>query len=281
MSSVMTKFSVKKIIAFLIGFAFMFFTTLCPAAAANINLAGLSVDALAMIGIFIGAIIMWLFVDVGWPSLLVLFSLTQLTDVSISTVMSNSLGNNTIAFLIFSCILTYALSATGLLRRIALWFVNTPVAKKSPWAFAAMYFVSILVIGSFIAPTVLFVLFFALAKEIYDINGLNKGNDYARMLMIGTAIMTSISCAMTPIAHTFPLMAIGFYESATGEVINWIHYMLIGVPAGLLAAAAAFGVLYLGFKNKVTDLQVRTVKNESKISAHEIISLVVFLVVIV
>lgn len=267
--------SVKKTIGFLIGCFFLF-----GFSALNLPIA-LPAAGITMLGIFIGAIILWLTVDVGWPSLLVLFSLTQLDGVTISTVMANSLGNNTIAFLIFSCALTYALSSTGLLRRIALWFVNTPIAKKSPWAFAAMYFVSILVIGSFISPTVLFVLFFALAKEIYDINGLEKDNNYARMLMIGTAIMTSISCAMTPIAHTFPLMAIGFYESATGEAINWIDYMKIGLPAGLLAAAATFGVLWLGFKNHIGQLKIKVSTNSVAITKNEIISLAVFLIIVI
>ena len=266
--------SIKKFIGFLIGCFFLFGFSLL-----NLPL-GLTPDAVTMVGIFLGAITLWLTVDVGWPSLLVLFSLTQLDGVTISTVMANSLGNNTIAFLIFSCALTYALSTTGLLRRVALWFVNTPIAKKSPWAFAAMYFVSILVIGSFISPTVLFVLFFALAKEIYSINNLNKGDDYARMLMIGTAIMTSISCAMTPIAHTFPLMAIGFYESATGEVINWIDYMIIGVPSGLLAAAATFAVLWLGFRKKIGNIHIEASENTAKISRNEIVALIVFLIVV-
>ena len=266
--------SIKKSIGFLIGCFFLFGFSLL-----NLPL-GLTPDAVTMVGIFLGAITLWLTVDVGWPSLLVLFSLTQLSGVTISTVMANSLGNNTIAFLIFSCALTYALSTTGLLRRVALWFINTPIAKKSPWAFAAMYFVSILVIGSFISPTVLFVLFFALAKEIYSINNLNKGNDYARMLMIGTAIMTSISCAMTPIAHTFPLMAIGFYESTTGEVINWIDYMMIGVPSGLLAAAATFAVLWLGFRNKIGNIHIEASENTAKISRNEIVALIVFLIVV-
>lgn len=267
--------SIKKSIGFLIGCFFLFGFSLL-----NLPL-GLTPDAVTMVGIFLGAITLWLTVDVGWPSLLILFSLTQLDGVTISTVMANSLGNNIIAFLIFSCALTYALSSTGLLRRVALWFVNTSIAKKSPWAFAAMYFVSILVIGSFISPTVLFVLFFALAKEIYDINGLEKGNDYARMLMIGTAIMTSISCAMTPIAHTFPLMAIGFYESATGEAINWIDYMKIGLPAGLLVAVATFGVLWLGFKNRIGQLKIKVSTNSVAITKNEIVSLVVFLIVVI
>lgn len=266
--------SIKKLTGFVIGSFFLFGFNLLDIPTQ------LSTDAMTMIGIFIGAIILWLFVDVGWPSVLVLFSLTQLEGVTIATVMSSSLGNNTIAFLIFSCILTYALSSTGLLRRVALWFVNTPIAKKSPWAFAAMYFISILVIGSFISPTVLFVLYFALAKEIYSLNGLEKGNDYARMLMIGTAIMTSISCAMTPIAHTFPLMAIGFYESATGATINWIDYMLIGIPAGLLTAAASFGAMWLGFRKRIGGLCIKASTTVNKISRKEIIALVVFLIVV-
>lgn len=266
--------SPKKIIGFLIGCFFLFFFPYL-----GIPLA-LSADAMIMVGIFLGAIILWLTVDVGWPSLLILFSLTQLSDVSIGTVMSNSLGNNTIAFLIFSCILTYSLSVTGLLKRIALWFVNLRIAKQSPWAFAAMYFVSILIIGSFISPTVLFVLYFALAKEIYNINQMQPGDDYARMLMIGTAIMTSISCAMTPIAHTFPLMAIGFYESATGEAINWLQYMAIGLPAGLISAVLVFVLLYYSFRNKISNFSVETINYNTKITREEIISAVVFLIVV-
>ena len=115
----------KKMFAFWLGCICIFFTTLFPTL--DVTFAGLSGDSITMIGIFIGAIIMWLFVDVGWPSLLVLFSLTQLDGVTISTVMANSLGNNTIAFLIFSCARTYALSVTGVLRQVAMWFVTRPI----------------------------------------------------------------------------------------------------------------------------------------------------------
>lgn len=267
--------NIKKVISFSLGIFFMFIFPYL-----GFTIGTLSLEAMKMIGIFIGAIIMWLFVDVGWPSLVVLFSLTQLEGIGVATIIASSLGNNTIAFLIFSCVLTYALSSTGLLRRVALWFVNTPLAKKSPWAFAAMYFISILVIGSFISPTVLFVLFYALVKEIYNINGLEKGNNYAKMLMIGTAIMTSISCAMTPIAHTFPLMAIGFYETAMGATISWINYMLIGIPAGLITAAVTFGILWLGFRKKIETLDIKASKNDKAISCNEVIALITFFLVV-
>ena len=262
---------IKKIIMFIISCFFMFGFGHTP-----IDI-GLTPEANTMIGIFIGAITLWLTVDVGWPSLLVLFSLTQLPGATTANIVSSSLGNNTIAFLIFSCVLTYALSASGILRRIALWFVNRKNHKSTPWQLAIMYFLSILVIGSFIAPTVLFVLYMSLSKEIFKSNRIKPGDEYGRMLMCGTAIMTSISCAMTPIAHTFPLMALGYYETATGNAINWIDYMKIGIPAGLIIAVVTICCLYLGFKDKIANFDMEIMEGMGPIKKEEIISLVVFL----
>lgn len=266
---------VKKTATLIVGLFFLFCFSRIP-----FNI-GLSVEAIQMIGIFIGAIILWVGVGIGWPSVLVLFALTQLPSVSMSQIIAASFGNNTVAFLIFSCVLTYALSSTGLLRKVARLFINSDFARKNAWSFAFMYFVSILVIGSFIAPTVLFVLYYAIAQEIYKELNLEKGDSFAKMLMIGTAIMTSISCAMTPIAHTFPLMALGYYEAEFGHAISWGHYMMIGVPAGLLTAAISFYFLYLRFRKSVS-VEVATVsKVKVKLSKEEIIATAVFGCVVV
>lgn len=263
--------TLKKSITLLVGLFFLFCFSIIP-----FN-SPLSKEAIQMVGIFIGAIILWVGVGIGWPSVLVLFALTQLPSVSMNQVIGASLGNNTIAFLIFSCILTFALSETGFLKRVAVWFVNSNFAQKNCWAFAAMYFLSILVIGSFIAPTVLFVLFMALHEEICNALKLEKGTDFARMLMIGTAIMTSISCAMTPIAHTFPLMALGYFEAEFGYSISWGWYMLIGIPAGLVIAMISFYMLYRRFSKKNNGAEIKKVHIiENSISKEEKVSVIVF-----
>lgn len=244
----------------------------------------LSAEGIQILAIFIAAILLWLTVGIDWTSIFILLVIpTVIPSIGIAGVMSASLGNNTIAFLIFSCILTYALSSSGFLRRAALWFVNSKIGQKSHWHFAFMYFLSILIIGSFIAPTVLFVLYFALAKEIYEVCSLKEDSSFAKMLMIGTAIFTSISCAMTPIAHTFPLMAIGFYETATGEIISWGKYMLIGIPVGILLSAFVFGILYLGFKKKIAAEGFNAFKLApmGKVSLIEKESIIVFGLVVV
>lgn len=271
--------TIKKTVFFLISLLIIWLFPILFA-----ELLPLSAEGIQILAIFIAAILLWLTVGIDWTSIFILLVIpTVIPSIGIAGVMSASLGNNTIAFLIFSCILTYALSSSGFLRRAALWFVNSKIGQKSHWHFAFMYFLSILIIGSFIAPTVLFVLYFALAKEIYEVCSLKEDSSFAKMLMIGTAIFTSISCAMTPIAHTFPLMAIGFYETATGEIISWGKYMLIGIPVGILLSAFVFGILYLGFKKKIAAEGFNAFKLApmGKVSLIEKESIIVFGLVVV
>lgn len=249
------------------------------------NLPGFTPEAIQILGIFIGAIILWLFVAIDWTSVMVLLALSMVPGIGISKVMSSSLGNNTIAFLIFSMILTYSLSSTGVLRRIALTFINSKWASKGPWHFLFMYLLAVLLIGSFIAPTVLFLLFYSLVQEIYTELDIKKGNRYAKLLMVGTAIVTSISCAMTPIAHTFPLMALGFYENETGIAISYFEYLKYGLPIGLILFVILLGILYLLNRKHVGDfptikINSESLQNKTRITVPEIISSVVFLIVV-
>lgn len=249
------------------------------------NIPGFTPEAIQILGIFIGAIILWLFVAIDWTSVMVLLALSMVPGIGISKVMSSSLGNNTIAFLIFSMILTYSLSSTGVLRRIALTFINSKWASKGPWHFLFMYLLAVLLIGSFIAPTVLFLLFYSLVQEIYTELDVKKGNRYAKLLMVGTAIVTSISCAMTPIAHTFPLMALGFYENETGIAISYFEYLKYGLPIGLILFVILLGILYLLNRKHVGDfptikINSESLQNKTRITVPEIISSVVFLIVV-
>lgn len=250
------------------------------------NVPGFTPDSVQILGIFIGGIILWLFVGIDWTSVMVLFALANVPGIGISKVMSSSLGNNTIAFLIFSMILTYSLSSTGVLRRIALTFINSKWASKGPWHFLFMYLLAVLLIGSFIAPTVLFLLFYSLVQEVYSELDIKKGNNYAKLLMVGTAIVTSISCAMTPIAHTFPLMALGFYENETGIAISYFEYLKYGLPIGLLLFGIFMGVLYIFNKKYTNDfpkikINSESLQNKTKITFPEIASSFVFAIVVV
>jgi len=204
---------------------------------------------LQMLGVFIGAIELWITRPIEIGSILCLVALCLLPGLTPAVVFTAAFGNSTIMFLVFSCLLTYGLSATGVLRKLALFFINNPISKRSVWHFLGMYLLSMLILGSFIAPTTLFILYFGIAKEIYSLLKLEQGDKLARNMMIGTGFFASISCAMTPIAHTFPIMALGYYSAATGIAIPYLTYMAFSVPIGIILAVIAFALLCKGLTN--------------------------------
>lgn len=268
----------KKLPGLLMGLALFILPPFFP------GLAGLSADALRVLGIFLGSVILWLFVDIAWPSVLALLALSLLPGVSTNAVLAASFGHATIWFLVFSFLLTHALGETGFLRRLALSFLNSRMARRGSWAFVLMFLLAVLALGSFIAPTVTFLLFFALHREVCVALQLKPGSALARVLMIGTACVTSISCAMTPIAHTFPLMALGFHEKATGEVISYLSYLKIGLPSGIALFAATQLLLRAGFGRRLAaegvDIRALSLQPAGKLSAREVFSALIFLLVV-
>ena len=182
-------------------------------------------------------------------------------------------------FLLFSFLLTYGLSQVGVLGNIASLFIDNPKAQKNQKVFLFYYLLSELIIGSFIAPTTLFILYFGIANEIFLLLNLNKGDPFAKRIMVGTGLFASISCAWTPIAHTFPLMALGYYETLTGEAISYFQYMKFSMPVGLIIAAIAYFMLQYGLPNSAINLTESIIKSnqwdKKKVSALIVFGLVV------
>ncbi len=257
----------KKKIFTIIGLAVMFLPQfLCESV------------TIKMLAIFVSAIWMWISCSIEIGSLACLGALCLLPGVTSASVFSASFGSSTIMFLIFSFLLSYALSATGVLRRIAIFFIDNRMARKNSHWFMALYFLSMLVVGSFMAPTTVFILYYSIVQEIYSLIGLEKGDKMARNLMVGTGFFASISCAMTPIAHTFPIMALGYYETSTGEAISYITYLKYSLPIGILLAVCAGALLMKGVRK---DYDLSSVSFEkTKWTWKEIFSSIVFLLVV-
>jgi len=198
--------------------------------------AGLSTAAMQVVGIFIGVLIMWMTISIDWPSMLCLAALAFVPGISMNSILSSGMGNATFAFLMFTFMCTYTLSQTPFIRRCAIAFLTTKTAQKGPWRFVILYFACVLFLGSFTSPTVLAVIMIAITEEIFDVLGLEKGDKAADMMMMGMIFCTSVAAGMTPIAHVFPLMAMGYYTTASGITISYAEYMAMGVPAGLIMA---------------------------------------------
>ena len=250
-----------------------------------ISLGNLGQSNTAVIGTFVATLLLWITVDITWPSLLCLISLAFIPEVGIKTALSSSFGNETFAFLLFTFMCTYAISQTSFIKRTALFFITSSFAKKGPWQMSILFFLAVLLMGLFISPTVLFFIFYPILQEIYDILGLKKGDSFAAMLIMGLILCSNLSAGMTPIAHVFPVLAMGVFSSLTGQTINYGEYMLFGIPTGLILFTLMMLIFKFIMKPSLPQFaglskEDFTEGNLGKISKKEVATLIVFMFVV-
>lgn len=195
---------------------------------------GLSTEALGVLGVFLGSLIMWITISIDWPSLITLLALGLLPSFGFAGTFRGAFGNITVAFLIFTFMLIYPLAQTNFVRRCTVSFITNPIARRGPWFFVCFLFAAVTFMGLFVSPSVLFVAFMPFLEDIFSVLEVKKGGKTGNMLMMGSAFCISLSSGMTAIGHVWPTMAIGYYTAATGNDVNQFQYMAMGIPTGVL-----------------------------------------------
>ena len=241
----------------------------------------LSQSGMEVLCIFVGTLILWLTFGIGWPSILSLTALCFVKELGTNAVLQSSFGNSTIGFLIFTFLVTYALSKTSIIRRIALWFVNSKIASKGPWHFTILFFTSVLVTGLFISPTVLFFVYLPIIEEIFAVLELKKGDKMANMLMMGLVFVTAVSSGMTPIAHVFPILAMNVYPKFFEGVITYSQFMSVAIPVGLIVLILMMLVFRFIYNPEMKKEIKKINPIEGKMDKSEKIILWIFIAVVV
>ncbi len=196
--------------------------------------AGLSQDAMAVLGVFFGSLILWITISIDWPSLITLMALGLISTFGFSSTFTGAFGNSTVAFLIFTFCLLYPLAKTNFVRRCTVAFITNKIARRGPWYFVCFLLAAVTFMGLFVSPSVLFVAFMPFLEDIFSVLDIKKGGKTGNMMMMGTAFCISLSSGMTAIGHVWPTMAIGYYTAATGVDVNQFQYMAFGIPTGIV-----------------------------------------------
>ncbi|MCI8870840.1 MAG: SLC13 family permease [Lawsonibacter sp.] len=200
---------------------------------------GLNALGMQVAGIFLGTILLWMFVSVTWPSLLCIVALILTPLYTYSSALSGSMGGWITSFVLFSSVVTYTLRQTGFLKRVAVWFVTRPFAKKNPWLFLGLLFFAPLFIGSFMSPIPAFVVCLPIAEQIFAELKYEKGDRFPQIVVLGILFFASLSTAATPIAHTVTTMALSLYENDMGAPVSFVSYTIFGVVSCVVVFLAA------------------------------------------
>ena len=176
--------SAGKWVALVIALLFMFATKYIPAPA-DLSQAGFQV-----LGILIGAIILFLTWGTGFPSMMIVFALMTVDGLSAAKVTQATFGNNTVVFLGCCMMLAACLTKRGAARRIAIWFLTNKLARKSPWWTVIMFFAANYVLNFVLSTAATIFVMLPIAAEILESVGIQKEDKapIAVALMLGTQV---------------------------------------------------------------------------------------------
>lgn len=221
----------------IIGLAIMLLFGYIPAPAPMTQL------GMVVLGQFIGLIFLWTFVDMVWPTFagIVFFGFIAKQVYPGSFALSGvyeagqqSIGSWVIVIVIGLLLLNEVLSETGIVRRIAFWFLTRKAARKSPWGFTFMFLLAVFVIGCFLDVSIAQIFMLAIAKEVFAVVGMDKDDKWTKVITIGLSFTAIITFAITPICHTLSILFMGIYGAIAQTSINWLSFMLIAIPIGII-----------------------------------------------
>ena len=116
-------------------FAIMFKSTIlisqCPPLG-QITLAGMRV-----LGIFIGVLYGWIFIDLIWPSIFGFVALGVSGLYTATSALASGFGNQQLIMVLITLVFAGALEEAGFSELVSNWLLKRKIIQKSPWALVA------------------------------------------------------------------------------------------------------------------------------------------------
>ena len=207
----------KYLFNLFIGLAFVFLFRFLPAPSP------MTPEGVQIVGLFIGTIYMIATLHPAFPAFIAIVVLITTPLYDFKTAFAASFGSWVPLFVMSTLFLSHALVKSGLVKRITIWFMTREIAKKSPWAFMALFFSSIFALGFFIDVFALQSFYFSSVALICEELGYEKKSKFATALILGVAFLIVTIGASTGFQPHVAIV-LGLYNKITGSSIGMFEY---------------------------------------------------------
>lgn len=205
---------------------------------------GLTEIGVRVIAVLIPTLYLWLTTNTHWTCFLTLGLLVMTQVMTPNQIWAESMGHFVVITVISYMLLNVALSETGVINRIAMWFVTRKFVQGRPYAFMAMFFGSNVLIGLFMDNMSLAIIYIALTGALCQEMGLKKGDSFYTCMYTGVMWGNVLLSICSPIAHALPNIIMGLCESQLGITITYAQWLKVGVPYAFIM----WGVIMLGVR---------------------------------
>lgn len=240
----------------------------------------LTSTGIGVIAVTITCMYLWLTCNTHW-AILLYFALLVITQALTPAEMcAATLGNSAVMIVLVFILFAESLKQSGVIDKVAVWFVTRKFIRGKPYVFAMMFFASQMLVGFFMSDSSLCVIYLGLASAFCQAIGVKKGDEFYKFIFVGVLWVTAVTAIASPIAHASPIVLIGLIESQTGIAISYTQYLSIGIPFALIMLAAIALILNIikpdGSAFKDFDID-ELKKNNKPLTTEGKITVVVFI----
>ena len=220
-----------KMVALAIAFLLLFFGRYIP-------ISGLPAAGVGVLGILVGAIILWLTIGVNWTSLMILMALMTISDLGgFKWVTQNSFGNDTAVLMLLCFMLAACLTKSGFARRIAILLMTNKFSRKSPWNTVLMYLAACLLLGWFLPSSGSILVTLPILDSMLQEGGVTKEEhpQVGVMMALGAVVAGQLGNGSTPISHAVTIQGIGLYSNyVEGSALDFFTLMGVLMPIAVV-----------------------------------------------
>ena len=248
-----------------------------------------------ILGIFLGVLYGWIFIEIVWPSLMGLLALMLIGGMRPIQVLNQSFGHPRVQMAFFIFVFCAAIEFYGLSKFVSLWFITRKFVRGKPWLFTYMFLGSIFILGGLTSASPAAIIGWSILYGVCETCGYKKGEGYPTMMVFGIVFAAQLGMSLIPFKQA-ALTIFGAYENMAQELVSkgqnlpvTVDYLPYMVLAIIICAIASVVFILLGkyiFKpdmNKLMDLDIDKLDSEGNLNlthTQKIILFFLFLLVV-
>lgn len=190
---------------------------------------GITPLGMSILGIFIGMLYGWIFIEIIWPSLLGILALMLTGALTPVETLNRSFGDPVVQLSFFIFVFCATIEHYGLSRFVSIWFITRKFISGRPWLFTYMLLGSIFILGGLTSASPATIIGWTILYGICETCGYKKGEAYPTMMIFGIAFAAQLGMSLIPFKQA-ALTVFGAFENMSGGfAIDYGKYMILAL----------------------------------------------------
>ncbi len=197
-------------------------------------IAPLTKQGMAAVGIFMGLLWAWTFVDFIWPSFLGMIAVGFTGFMTVDQAFTAGFGNTTTIMVAAVFVLAAYMTSTGICKTVAYWFITRKSCIGKPYMFAFYFFLAMYILGGTAGTVASYIIGWAIVYSISELLGYQKGDAFPAVLLVGTVLSAMLGATVFPF-RVFAVLVLNNAKTLVGMDCSFIGWAIPSLAASFVA----------------------------------------------